>query len=414
MKAECLGGFREVGRNAVYINNRDKILFEYGLNVEEHLPPLKPSATPKNIFVTHAHLDHIGVVPAFYKKSTPRTFLTSATLELGKLILADSIKVAKLRNIRPLFTEKEIMNFVFNAQKIKYNQKIKLQESVIEVLDSGHLPGSAMFLLSTRGKKILYTGDLNTKPRELINGLQLPTEKEIDVMFMETTYSSKNHGIREENEKKLIKIAKETIENNGIALIPAFALRAPELLLIFQKYNFPYPIYLAGMGNKATKIMLRNPQYLKDSDKLTDAYEMAEIITYKNMRDAVNEPCAIITTGGCLDGGPVVGFLKHLYTDERSSLILTGFQIPKTAGRYLVDTGYYVNDTMNLKLKMKLHQLDFSAHAGRDDLIKLVKTIRPKKLICMHGEYPQKFAVEMRSRFGIDAIAPINGEIINI
>ncbi len=413
MKIECLGGFREVGRNAVFINNKDKILLEYGLNVEEHLPPLKPTSAPKNIFVTHAHLDHIGVVPSFYKRSNPKTFLTSMTKDLGMLILKDSLKVAKLRNIRPLFNENQIKAFSRNCKKIKYNDKIKLKESIVKVIDSGHLPGSAMYLIKTQGKNILYTGDINTIDRELINGLDMPKEK-IDIMFMETTYSSRDHSPRIENEKKLVKVAKETIQRGGVAVIPAFALRMPELILILKKYKFPFPVYIAGMGVKAIKIMLKNKEYLKNPDDLKAAFEYAELMTKNNMKEAISKGCAIITTGGCLDGGPVVSLLKHLYTDESSSLILTGFQIPKTAGRYLVDTGYYVNENMNLKLKMQIHQIDFSGHAGRKDLINLVKKIRPKKLICMHGEYPQKFAVEMKSRFGIDAIAPKNGEVINI
>ncbi len=413
MKAQCLGGFREVGRNAVFINNKDKILFEYGLNVEEHLPPLKPTSAPKHIFITHAHLDHIGVVPANYKRSTPTSYLTSMTKGLGSLILKDSLKVARIRNIRPLFNEKQLKSFLNNCKTITYGQKIKLSESTVTALDGGHLPGSAMYILETKGKRILYTGDINTVDRELVDGLKIPKGK-IDVMFMETTYSSREHSPRKENEEKLIKIAKETISNGGVAVIPSFALRMPELLLILSKYKFPYPVYVAGMGVKAAKIMLRNKNYLKNGEKLEKAFENAEQMTRKNMNEVINTPCAVITTGGCLDGGPVVSLLKHLYADEKSSLILTGFQIPKTAGRYLVDTGFYVNENMNLKLKMKVHKLDFSGHAGRNDLINLVKKIRPKKLVCMHGDYPQKFAVEMKSRFGINAIAPKNGEVIDI
>jgi len=128
----------------------------------------------------------------------------------------------------------------------------------------------------------------------------------------------------------------------------------------------------------------------------------------------MNTPCVIVTTGGCMDGGPIVHYLKHLYARKDCALIMTGFQIPKTAGRYLVDTGRYVTEELDLKIGMQMYQLDFSGHAGRTELLRFVSKIRPKKVICMHGDYCQRFATELKGRFGIEAIAPKNGDVVNV
>ena len=115
-----------------------------------------------------------------------------------------------------------------------------------------------------------------------------------------------------------------------------------------------------------------------------------------------------------LDGGPAVSYIKHLYTKPECAIILTGFQAPKTGGRYLVDTGRFVNEDMDLAVKMSVHQLDFSAHSGRTQLMEFVQKIRPDKVIAIHGDNCERFATEIRGRFGIDAVAPKIGEILKL
>jgi Cft2 family RNA processing exonuclease len=92
--------------------------------------------------------------------------------------------------------------------------------------------------------------------------------------------------------------------------------------------------------------------------------------------------------------------------------VFTGFQIPRTAGRYLLDTGRYVADEVDLAVKMAIHSLDFSAHSGRTQLLEFVNKIRPKNVICMHGDYCERFATELKGRFGIETVAPKTGDVL--
>ena len=87
--------------------------------------------------------------------------------------------------------------------------------------------------------------------------------------------------------------------------------------------------------------------------------------------------------------------------------------IPRTAGRYLQDTGRFVAEGIDLKVKMNMHYLDFSAHAGRSELFEFVRKINPKQVICIHGDYCERFATELKGR-GYEAIAPRNGDVVKL
>ncbi len=412
MKISCLGGFREVGRNAVLIEGKEKILFDYGVKVETAQLPIL--CDPDVVFLAHGHLDHCGAIPVLYRKKQPQVYSTMATFDLTDLILKDSMKVARLRGNPQHFRERELSKMRENEVRVRYGQQVEINKSTVDVFDAGHIPGSCIFLLDTGKKRILYTSDFNLRETRLLSGAKI-NAKDIDVLLIESTYASKEHPPRVETEKEFFKTVKETVLNNGIALIPSFAVgRAAELLLTLDKFKPRFPVYLDGMAKKATEIAIRYPEFVRDAKALARAIRNVGMI-YNNVErnHALKEPCAIITTGGCLEGGPIVHYIKKLYTETTSSLIFTGFQIPRTAGRYLLDTGRYVTEGLDLKVKMNIKFFDFSAHSGRKELFDLVHKLNPEQVICMHGEHCQRFAQELKGR-GFDASAPVNGDEIDI
>jgi len=184
--------------------------------------------------------------------------------------------------------------------------------------------------------------------------------------------------------------------------------------MILDQFKADFPIYLDGMAREATQIALRYPEFIRDPKALKKALEdVKHIHSPEERKKIVKEPCAIVTTGGMMEGGPVIQYMKYLYNNEQSSIIFTGFLIPKTAGRYLLDTGRFVNEELDFKVKMNILNLDFSAHVGRSDLFDFVNKISPKKVICMHGDNCERFAKELKSR-GFDAIAPKIGDVIKV
>jgi len=413
MNIGCFGGFREVGRNAVLLDSDEKILCDFGINVEDATPPIIPKKVD-HCLLAHTHLDHVGSMPVITRFKCP-IYATAATFEQSYMLLKDSVKIARIKGHKLPYEESEIAKMKRRERWINYGDVIKTKNAKIEVYSAGHIPGSVIFVIEMEGKRILYTSDFNTRDSRLVKGANIKDFKNIDIVITESTYASREHPNRSETEKKLWEIVSDTISNEGTALIPAFAVgRSAEILLTIDSFRPKFPVYLDGMARQATEIALAHPETVRDSKALTRAMNNVRIIRNQNERkEALSQPCAIITTGGCIDGGPAAHYIRHLWSDEKNTMIFVGYQIPKTAGRYLLDTGRYVTDDADLKLKMKIEQLDFSGHVDRNDLFNFVNKLNPKKVICMHGDNCQRFAKELQGR-GFDAIAPKMGDIVKV
>ncbi|MFH1473810.1 MAG: MBL fold metallo-hydrolase [Candidatus Aenigmatarchaeota archaeon] len=413
MKIRCLGGFREVGKNAVLIEGKKSILFDYGVKVETGESPLSPSKVD-TLVLNHGHLDHIGSAPKLFGKMKPNVLSTITTFELTHLLLRDSMKIARYENKKLPFTKVGVAKMKKNETRITYGQRFETNDYSMEFYNAGHIPGSFCCLLEMGGKRILYTSDFNTNDTRLLKGAKIDV-KDVDLLIMESTYSNRDHPPRKEVEKDFFEAIEGTIANEGVAIIPSFAIgRAAEVLMVVDSFKHDFPVYLDGMARKATEISLSYPEFIRDAKALRKAFKNVRTIESAEQRRAITKkPCAIITTSGLLEGGPSVGYVKSLYNSPESSIIFTGFLIPKTAGRYLVDTGRFVTEGFDLKIKMNIQRMDFSAHVGRADLFKFVNNINPEKVMCLHGDYCERFATELRGR-GFDTIAPKNGDVVNI
>ena len=418
IKIGCNGGLREVGNNAMILDNgKDRFSLEFGFNVSEGIGPILPKKEVDAVVICHGHLDHCGSVPELWnaQKKKPKIFGTQATKDLAELVLYDSLKVGKLKGKPRHFGKNDIKSVLNNWKIVGYKKPFKIGNTKITFVDAGHIPGSAMAFIEMSGKKILYTSDFKAEQTQLVSGADYKNLKKLDLLIMETTYSSRSLDKRAKIEKGFAEQVKKAVKQGGIALIPSFAIRAPELIMILEKHDVNFPIYVDGMGRTATEISAQNPKFLRNSIQLKRAMRKATLVTSHEQRKKVtNKPCAIITTGGSMDGGPVAHYIKYIYADTKSALITAGYQIPGTAGRYLQDTGRYVTEDVDLKVKCPMYNFELSSHAGRDELLQIVKDLRPKKVLCMHGTHCQRFAMELKSQLGIDAFAPKQGEVVEI
>ena len=120
-----------------------------------------------------------------------------------------------------------------------------------------------------------------------------------------------------------------------------------------------------------------------------------------------------MTTSGMLDGGPVVDYLGAMYHDEKSSILLTGFQTPESNGRLLLDEGKVFIDGHRIKVRCRVEKFDFSAHAGRQELVKLIRTVNPRHLVLHHGDEPaiRALATDFADR---NVHMPKTGETIEV
>ncbi|MEE9323395.1 MAG: MBL fold metallo-hydrolase [Candidatus Aenigmarchaeota archaeon] len=405
-----LGGCREVGKMGILIDTGvEKFLWEYGVNVQTNERPIQPNVNLDGVFVSHAHLDHSGMLPQLYSLGYDGPLYSDpATIDLLSILLRDSLKIQK-REGGPLdFVLGDIKKLERKTRFLRVGEKQDFVTSSVSFHNAGHIPGSVMPLLESKGKRILFTGDVKFMDTQLMKGAQTKF-KDIDVLISESTYSYTNHPDRKSLEDSLKKIVQETVYGGGICVIPAFAVgRMQELLLILYKLGIP--IYLDGMGIRAAEAILRHPKGVKDHKALEKAFSYARKVRNARERDSIIErPCVILTTSGMLNGGPVVHYISRLHERSDCSLVFTGFQVPGTGGRTLLDTGKFILEEINVKPKMRMEFLDFSAHTDHDHLIEFYKKVNPKKILLTHGEKTEEFAGELR-KLGFQAEAPKNGE----
>ena len=415
MELKFLGGCREVGKSSILVDTgKEKFVMDHGIEVQEGHSPMQPPLNLDGVIITHAHLDHSGFVPGLYSRGYGgRTFATPATFDLSHMLLEDSLKVQKKRGMQPGFSSQDIKRMGRKEKIMNFNDPHEFGSSTVELFSAGHIPGAAMVKIESRGKNLLYTGDIKFINTDFMFGADTNVG-EVHTLISESTYSYKNHPKRSELKSKLLEIVESTCHNGGVTLLPAFAVgRTQELLLILKDIEFP--IYVDGMGIRAADRMLSHPKSFLNAGKLRSALDNAHCIRKNPERkEAVSQPSVIITTAGMLQGGPVSFYISRLAQRKDSSMILTGYQVEGTAGRNLLETGVYDNGEMSVKPEFPIHFMDFSAHTDRDHLIKFYKELSPEKIILVHGDRTQEFAEEMKEQHGFDAVAPANGDTLSV
>jgi len=404
-----LGGFREVGRSAVLVEGKDNLLLDYGLDVQNMGVPTKPNLKLEGAFLSHAHLDHCGILPELYMRGfLGSVYATPATLGLCKLLLEDSLKVQEKRGIKSHFGPHDIEKLEELSQPMGFGKKIQFKNSEVTLFSAGHVPGAASILVETEGKRILYTGDIKFSETELMKRA-FDDFRDIDLLICESTYTKKDHPDRGQLKKELLRHVSDVCSNNGIALLPCFAVgRSQEMIQILSELDVP--LYLDGMGKKATSIILEHPESLRDPKKLKKAFGKARKIKkhWERFR-LLGKPGVVVTTAGMLNGGPISHYIKKLHKKENCSLYISGYQVSGTVGNVLQSTGRYVNEGLDVKPKMQVLFRDWSAHCDRTEILGFIKKISPKKIIFNHGDSCGEFAREV-SGMGFEAIAPKNGE----
>ncbi len=414
MEIKILGSGREVGRSGILVNTgSEKFLLDFGIEVQHGQKPSNPPMDLKGVFLTHAHLDHSGCIPFLYKKGYKGpTYMTRASLDLCDMLLRDSIKVQKKKGQKPYFSQEDLKRMEQKTITLPYKKPVKFKSCSIQLRDAGHIPGAGQILMESQGKRILYTGDI----KFLGTGLTNPADtdyKDIDVLICEATYSYKDHPDRKELFDSLKEHIQYVLYNNGTILLPSFAVgRTQEMIQELSYLGFP--ITMDGMGIEATKRMLSNPGFLRDARKLKKAFEKARKIRRGKNRDSVTDkPGVIVCTAGMLQAGPVVTYIKNLHMREDCSLVFSGYQVKDSPGKMLLETGKYINEGINVKPRMKMTFMDFSAHCGRSQLLDFFRKVRPKKIILVHTDHGPEFGKELRG-MGFNVEVPRNGDSLRV
>ena len=413
MQLSFLGAMNSVTPSGILADTGNvRFVLDYGADVE-HMPPKPPMPVDKvdYVLLSHGHLDHCGSLPLLVKENNCPVISNSCTKELTELLLLDSVKIAaielgSIEEAKLPFNKTDVKITMNKFVSLNYRKPLAIKDTEITFYDAGHIPGSAMIMMKNNGKNILYDGNFNTLDTRLLAGCDLDLPK-VDCLITESTYAKREHPDRKATEEDLVQMVNETISNDGVALISTFAIgRSQEILTILDEHGIDYPLYLDGMSKKATAIINKYKNLLRDPKSLDKALEKVTYVFGDSMRKKIiKKPCAILTTSGMLNGGTVVPYIQNLHEDEYSSLILTGFQVPGTPGHKLLETGRFMHEEIDVEMKMVVKRFDFSAHAGRKQLFSFIEKANPEKVFCVHGDDTKGFAEELKGK-GFDAIAP--------
>ncbi len=419
VKLKLLGAAKEVGRAGILVNISEKnVLLDYGVSLSAEEPGFPLHVKPRilnAVALSHAHLDHSGALPLLYVSASPPLLTTALTATLSELLINDFLKLSKYY---VPFESTELRAMLENMYMLDYLDKYELEGVSIKFYDAGHIPGSSIIELSDGSVNIVYTGDFNLEQSCLLNGADIEAIRRADILVMESTYAEYDHPPRENNEKRFIETLYEVLDSKGTVLVPTFAVgRAQEVMCVLAKYDFEYPVYLDGMAKVASRVILENSQLLRNPKLFRKAYSMVTKVKDWNLRKKiVEEPCVILSPAGMLKGGPSVYYMEKIMEKPSNAVIFVSYLIPETPGRKVIETGIFSSPTKKGKVKARVEWFDFSAHSGRTQLIKTIRSTKKNaQLVIVHGrEEPELKLARVAEEMGKTTYIPELGQELHL
>jgi putative mRNA 3-end processing factor len=415
-----LGAAKEVGRSAFLVKaDRSHILMDYGVLLKRE-PIFPMHVKPRDIdavVISHAHLDHSGFVPSLFlsQSAEVQAIATLPTFELSQLLIEDMIKIS---GFYLPFEYIDLMTMIKHSKSLQYREPYMINDARITLYESGHILGGSTVVVENGGKRIFYTGDINTRGSKLLRPADLNLDK-IDLIIIESTYSQTEQVPREQSETELLEFAHEVIERGGTLFVPAFSVeRAQEIACVLKTYNFPHKVVMDGMALKANEIMMRHPAFLKDPEIFKKAITEAEWISgWSRRKKIVKEPCVIISPAGMLVGGAAVFYLQEIAKDSKNGIAIVSYQGEGTPGRLLLEKRVTAFDGKVIKCLADVKRLEFSGHNSRSELFEILDQVKDNpKVLTVHGDGTSctKFAEEIKHKYGYNARAPDAGEVIEV
>ncbi len=466
MKLVFVGADHEVTGSCHYLEAGGRhILVDYGMeqgtNVFENVPLPVDEAKIDYVFLTHAHVDHSGLLPLLYAKGfRGQVYMTEATADLCSIMLRDCAHIqmmeAEWKNRKakrsesvatsePLYTMEDADGVIKRIVSCHYDTIVEVCEGVkIRFTDIGHLLGSASIEVwlteDGRTKKIVFSGDIGNKEQPLLRDPAYT--EEADYVVMESTYGNRLHSSGHPDfVGELAAILKETFDRGGNVVIPSFAVgRTQEMLYFLRKIKVgrlvegheDFPVYVdSPLAVEATQIFQENRFECFDEDSLELVKEGINPIAFSGLKltitseeskeiNFIDTPKVIISASGMCEAGRVRHHLKHNLWRPESTILFVGYQAVGTLGRAIIEGADEVRlfgEPIQVRARIK-QLVGMSGHADKDGLLDWLGGFKekPKKVFVVHGEDSvcMEFTECLKVEYGQRAYAPYSGTVFNL
>ncbi|MHA1130011.1 MAG: beta-CASP ribonuclease aCPSF1 [Candidatus Helarchaeota archaeon] len=456
VRITALGGYREVGRSCNLIQTaKSSVLIDCGINVgSSSYSNVYPYLNLNEfnieeldaVIISHAHLDHQGLVPFLYKYGYDGPiYCTKPTRNLMTLLQLDYLDVSEREGRLLPYGQKEVKSTVLHTIPLDFGEVTDIAPDIrLTLHNAGHILGSSIVHLHIGDGlyNLAYTGDFKYAKTRLLEPA-VTSFPRLETLIVESTYGAPKDSMpsRRESEKQLAAHINRTIRQGGKVLIPVLAVgRAQELLIVIEEYMRrgmidEVPVYIDGLILEATAIHTTHPEYL--------SRDLREMIFHQGMNPFLSEyfvqvdntsvrteiiagePCVIMATSGMLTGGPSVEYFRQLADNPNNTLIFVSYQVEGTLGRQIQKGWREIPMRSNQSRKVVVHvKMDivtnegFSGHSSRQQIINYIRKVDPKpeRIITCHGENSKctGLASSLHKLMRIETRAPQNLETIRL
>ncbi|MCR5144323.1 MAG: MBL fold metallo-hydrolase [Lachnospiraceae bacterium] len=464
MVLEFVGADREVTGSCHYLRFGDKHILvdcgmEQGPDLYVNQEILVPPADIDYVFVTHAHIDHSGLLPLLYSHGfRGEVYATKATCDLCNIMLRDSAHIqefeAEWKNrkakrsgkaeVEPMYTTNDAIGVLEHFLPCDYDSKMNICEGLeVRFVDAGHLLGSSSIEMwvNEDGKetKIVFSGDIGHGNRPLIKDPSFI--EDADYVLIESTYGDRLHETPPDYALLLADIIRDTFKRGGNLVIPAFAVgRTQEMLYHIRRIKtedmlpeFPnFPVYIdSPLAVEATNIFNENIADCFNYDTMElvksginpikfDGLHVAVSSDESKLINMIDAPKVIISASGMCEAGRIRHHLKHNLWRADSTILFVGYQVPGTLGFNLLNGATSVKlfgEEIDVKAKI-VKCPGISAHADKDHLTDWLRHFKnpPKKVFIVHGEEETSlsFAEHVKEELGFDTYVPYSGDVYDL
>ena len=459
VRVTALGSYREVGRAMHLVTtNESKVLVDCGAKPTTNRSEVEPFFTAPEllpldnldaIVITHAHIDHIGMLPVLFKYGyRGPVYCTPPTRDLMTLLQIDYIKVAQAEGNESPYSKADIQECIKHIVDVNWGDKTDISPDIKMTMENaGHILGSSSVYMQIgegRGEhKLLFSGDIKYEKSWLFDAATVRFPK-VETLVIESTYGGPQdiQPTRQQASQELQDLIQDSLGRGSKIFCPVFAVgRSQEVMIaidqLFKSGNIkPVTVWLDGMISEATAIHSSHPNFLNRDLRGKMLKGGAENpfnspwfkqVDSREQRDSIlldPSPCIVLATSGMMTGGPIVEYFKHWAPEPSNTLCFVGYQASGTLGRRLQQGHPQVplsdgGQTLMVDVRCNTVTIDgFSGHSDRNQLFDYVSALNPtpRKIICHHGD-PQTcnaFRQGLRERFRVQTYAPANLETLRL